>query len=171
MPVLRIDDKEVLFESAVINEYLDEITPPQLMPSAPLSKAKHRAWIEFASALSMKMGQAVYPNQDETAVAEASNNFFNALAILEKQLGDGPYFAGENFSLVDTALAPIFMRVCLINHPNFVDSLARLPKSKALAEKLLNMDAVKNSVRDDFAEDLKNRLAQKGSPFAEFIQT
>ena len=48
VPVLRYGD-EVLFESAVINEFLDEITPGSLLPSLPLEKAKQRAWVEFSS--------------------------------------------------------------------------------------------------------------------------
>ncbi len=48
IPVLKVDD-EVLFESAVINEYLDEITGGELQPDDPLQRAKNRAWIEFAS--------------------------------------------------------------------------------------------------------------------------
>ncbi len=31
VPVLRVDEKRVLFESAVINEYLDETNPPPLV--------------------------------------------------------------------------------------------------------------------------------------------
>ena len=48
VPVLKVDD-DILFESAVINEYLDEITGGELQPSEPLARAKNRAWIEFAS--------------------------------------------------------------------------------------------------------------------------
>ena len=48
VPVLRVDG-EILFESAVINEYLDDITGGELQPKDPLARAKNRAWIEFAS--------------------------------------------------------------------------------------------------------------------------
>ena len=44
VPVLKVDD-EILFESAVINEYLDEITGGELQPKEPLARAKNRAWI------------------------------------------------------------------------------------------------------------------------------
>jgi glutathione S-transferase len=52
VPLLRVGE-EVLFESAVIMEYLDEITPPPLQPADPLLRAKNRAWSEFASGLLM----------------------------------------------------------------------------------------------------------------------
>ena len=48
VPLLRVDDA-VLFESAVICDYLDETLEPRLHPADPLERARHRAWIEFAS--------------------------------------------------------------------------------------------------------------------------
>ena len=48
VPVLKVDG-EILFESAVINEFLDDITDGALQPKDPLDRAKNRAWIEFAS--------------------------------------------------------------------------------------------------------------------------
>src|SRR5438105_7892875 len=48
VPVL-VDDGTPLFESAVINEYLDETHPPRMMPDAPLERARTRAWVEVAS--------------------------------------------------------------------------------------------------------------------------
>ena len=42
----------VLFESAVICEYLDETAPgPRLHPEDPLARAQHRAWIEVGGEL------------------------------------------------------------------------------------------------------------------------
>jgi len=43
VPVLKVDDKEVLFESAVINECIDDITPGTLKPSDSLTLAKNHA--------------------------------------------------------------------------------------------------------------------------------
>ena len=50
VPVLEVDGK-VLFESAVIMEYLDEVNPPSLHPTDAFKKAQDRAWIEFSSNL------------------------------------------------------------------------------------------------------------------------
>ena len=53
VPVLVVEQdgrEQVLFESAVIAEYLEEVLEPKLHPADPLEKARHRAWIEFASA-------------------------------------------------------------------------------------------------------------------------
>jgi len=49
VPVLRVDDSEVIFESAVIAEFLDEVTPGEpLQPQDPLLRAKNRAWTSAA---------------------------------------------------------------------------------------------------------------------------
>jgi glutathione S-transferase len=44
VPLMLIDDT-VLFESAVILDYLDEVYPPRLHPQDPLRRARHKAWI------------------------------------------------------------------------------------------------------------------------------
>src|ERR1700754_5068540 len=49
-PVLQVGDKAI-FESAVILEYLEETQPNPLHPADPLTRAEHRAWIEFGSAI------------------------------------------------------------------------------------------------------------------------
>src|SRR5258708_29259498 len=49
-PVLQVGDRAI-FESAVILEYLEETQPRPLHPADPLTRAEHRAWIEFGSAV------------------------------------------------------------------------------------------------------------------------
>ena len=41
---------QAIFESAVICEYLEDTLAPALHPADALERARHRAWIEFASA-------------------------------------------------------------------------------------------------------------------------
>src|SRR5947208_9000539 len=49
-PVLQVGDKAI-FESAVILEYLEETQPKPLHPADPRTRAEHRAWIEYGSAI------------------------------------------------------------------------------------------------------------------------
>ena len=62
-PVLQVRGQS-LFESAVICEYLDEVAMPVLHPQDPLQRARHRAWMEFGSAVLNTIG-AFYAAQDE----------------------------------------------------------------------------------------------------------
>lgn len=50
VPVLLVNDRP-LFESAVISEYLDDISPGSMHPDDVFHKARNRSWIEFASAM------------------------------------------------------------------------------------------------------------------------
>lgn len=112
VPVLKIHRaqgvEDVLFESVAICEYLEETQPgPRLHPDDPLARAKHRAWIEFGSAtLAEAWG---YLNAKDQITADAKTlGFKDKLARLEEALGNGPYFAGETFGMVDAVFAPIF---------------------------------------------------------------
>src|SRR3954462_4526325 len=49
-PVLQVGD-QAIFESAVILEYLEETQLKPLHPGDPLTRAEHRAWIEFGSTI------------------------------------------------------------------------------------------------------------------------
>ena len=60
VPLLRVrrdDSEEVIFESAVILEFLEETEANPLHPADPLARARHRAWIEFGSAILNAIGR------------------------------------------------------------------------------------------------------------------
>ena len=102
VPVLRVDDKYVIFESAVINEFLDESTPGSLLPFDTLRRAIDRSWIDFGTAMTLDLSALMHAaSQDrfETAQKELSRK----LHWLEKTLENGPYFNGDKLSLVDAA--------------------------------------------------------------------
>ena len=160
VPVLKAEG-EVLFESAVINEYLDEVTPPTLHPSNPLVKAKHRAWIEFSSGLFMGQYRMIHAVDRETT-EEERENLARQLTHLEGALGEGPLFCGDEFSLVDAAVAPLFMRADLHSRHYGVDILDGLEKLKKWQQTLLARDSVRFSVVDDFEELTLKRM--KKSP-------
>ena len=52
VPLLMVDNETLLFESAVIAEYVNERGAGGLLASDALPRARQRAWIEFASATS-----------------------------------------------------------------------------------------------------------------------
>ncbi|HIQ15610.1 MAG TPA: glutathione S-transferase family protein, partial [Leucothrix sp.] len=82
VPVMQVDDN-VLFESAVINEYIDEVYPPQIHPSDPLTKAQNRAWMEYTSPLYMGTFNMVMSKKKED-MEKAIEEFIKNLAGLEK---------------------------------------------------------------------------------------
>ena len=163
VPVLKVDD-EVLFESAVINEYLDEITGGDLQPRAPLARAKNRAWIEFASNMlgnlyMMKM------SKDEERYNQYRNVLVSQLQRVEKRLGDGPWFNGEDFSLADTAFAPLFRQNSVADNQLSVLDPVTMPRVNAWAQRLLALPEVRDSVVDEF-EDLYLSAMQKNGSYS-----
>lgn len=163
VPVLKVDD-EILFESAVINEYLDDITGGDLQPKDPLARAKNRAWIEFASNMignlyMMKM------SKDEAHYTEYRDALVDQFHRVEKRLGDGPWFNGEEFSLADTAFAPLFRQNSVADGKLSVIDPATMPRVTAWGERLLALPEVRDSVVDEF-EDLYLAAMEKNGSFS-----
>lgn len=163
VPVLKIDG-EVLFESAVINEYLDDITGGELQPKDPLARARNRAWIEFASNMignlyMMKM------SRDEESYLKYRGRIEEQLRRVEQRLGEGPWFDGERFSLCDTAFAPFFRQDCVFDGRLSVIDPAATTKTAAWARRLLALPEVRDSVVEEF-EDLYLAAMQKNGSWS-----
>ncbi|WP_024851189.1 glutathione S-transferase family protein [Hydrogenovibrio kuenenii] len=150
VPILKVDG-EVLFESSVIQEYLDEITPPALMPSDPLLKAKNRAWIAFGGEMMMYVPQMMQAKSVE-AFEEAKAGLIDKLSRLEVIHSSGTYFNGEEFALIDAAYAPLLMRLEIFEKLCGVTFLDSLPKIKRWADTLLEMPCVKESVVEELPQ-------------------
>jgi glutathione S-transferase len=162
VPVLMVDGKTALFESAVINDYLDEITEPKLSPQNPLEKAKERAWIEFGSEL-MAVFYGVYTTKDRTAFDASMTEFFETLSKLEPEV-KGPFFRGYDFSLVDTSYAPLFLRLSFIPMLWEHASWKTMPKVRAWADSLLKHPSVIASCPSDLKEGIIQYVKESG-PF------
>jgi glutathione S-transferase len=148
VPVLKVDG-EVLFESAVINEYLDEITGGELQPKDPLARAKNRAWIEVASNM-LGFSYMMKTATEQDKYEKYRDQLVSRLHLVENRLGDGPWFNGEDFSLADTAFAPLFAHDAVANYQFSVIDPATMPKLDAWSKRLLALPAVKNSVVAEF---------------------
>lgn len=105
-PILKVDNAAI-FESAVILEFLEETQSRPLHPFDPLERAEHRSWIEFGSAVLYDIGD-FYNAPDETTFAAKTSALAKKFEQIESRLGEGPYFAGAAFSLVDAAFGPVF---------------------------------------------------------------
>jgi glutathione S-transferase len=162
VPCLRIDQDTVLFESQVINEYLDEILPPPLHPSDPLTRAQHRAWIALGSDALGDQFQLMVAQGEERFIA-AHRQLCDKLERLEASMGAGPFFAGESFSLVDAALAPLFMRMEILHSLRPLPRWESLGKLRLWTAQLMELPEVAGSVRADFADLLRAYLSEKGS--------
>ena len=153
VPVLKVEDS-VVFESAVILEYLDEIHAPQLHPADPLEKATHRSWMEFCSDMIMTQ-YGMFTAKEQQGFEEKRDNLKEGLKRLDTVLAEsGSFFAGNKLSLVDTVYAPLFMRLNIVEaiKPLELDISERV---QVWSDALLARESVKNSVDEDFESNFK----------------
>jgi len=117
VPVLT-DDGTVLYESCIINEYLEEKYPtPPLLPRDPAQKARARILIDYGMAhfdgpyqkLRMELMKDA-KEQNAQIVASAKTDLKKLLQRFEDEIGDKQYLIGD-FSLVDADLLPRFTRL------------------------------------------------------------
>lgn len=155
-PVLKVDDTPI-FESAVILEYLEDTQACPLHPSDPLTRAEHRAWIEFGSAVLNDIA-GFYTAPDAAAFARKTEALTAKFARLEQRLeqriGAGPYFDGARFSLVDAVFGPVFHYFDVFDRIADFGVLADRPNVNSWRRTL----AARPSVRDAVATDYPQRL-------------
>lgn len=108
VPVL-VHKGQILVESVVISEYLDEVYPsPAMMPADPLGRAYARRWMSFADReIIDKDARFTHFLRDKDAKVALCHELLAGLKPLNDELaGKTKYFLGDKLSLVDTVLAP-----------------------------------------------------------------
>lgn len=117
VPAIKHGDVEI-YESAIINEYLDEVFPePALLPRDPAAKAIARIWIDYANTRLVPAFNKFLRGKDSTEQEQGRKEFTEALLYIEqKGLGKGDYLLGDQFSLVDISFYPWFERLPLLEH-------------------------------------------------------
>lgn len=120
VPVL-VDEDVVVYDSTIINEYLDEEYPSQ--PLMPVNDSGARAQVRmmedladtlFTPRVDLLMAEFRRPEEERDAerIRRLQTELLQLLRRLELPLGRTPYVAGE-FSLADAAFAP---GVLLLEH-------------------------------------------------------
>lgn len=162
VPILIVERETVLFESAVINEYIDAITPPSLMPADPLEHARTRAWIEYLSEQTFAQYHwMTAPTED--AFEMTRHTAAAGLQRLERQMAEEPLLDAPGFTLIDATLAPILMRYALLDDPDSPWEPDEFPRLAARWDGLRELEAVRTSVPTDFTARLADYLrGQKG---------
>lgn len=163
VPVLKVGDK-VLFESVVINEYLDEITPPTIRPNDPFARALNKSWKEFGTDLLFTLYYYFCsPNRNQASAIK--DEFLRKLSFLEKQMNSGPFFNGSNFSLIDASYAPFFYHMDILGKKFDVSFLDHCPKIKTWSEAMLKRESIKNSAPPELEDLLMKYLKKHNSCF------
>jgi RNA polymerase-associated protein len=121
VPVL-VDRDLILYESNIINEYIDDRFPhPQLMPADPVMRARARLFLyRFEQELfsHIEPVEKNYKSADKSR-AVIRDNLVQIAPVFARQ----KFMLGEEFSMLDVAIAPLLWR---LDHYNIV-----LPKQAA----------------------------------------
>jgi len=175
VPLLRVRHghaEEVIFESAVILEFLEETEANPLHPADPLARARHRAWIEFGSAILNAIGR-FYSAADEASFLHESRGLSGMFARVEAELSarqSGPWFAGEGFSLVDAVYGPVFRYFDTFDRIGDFGILDGKPLVQAWREALSERRSVTEAVSPDYPRRLQDFLRAKGSYLSGIIR-
>lgn len=165
-PVLEADGA-VVFESQVIAEYVDEITPGSLHPNASLDKARCRSWIEFGSE-TLNAIAGFYNAKSPEAFAEKTAALREKFNRIEREI-EGPWFTGEHFSMIDGVWGTIFRYFDVFDRIEDFGVLADLPKAAAWRAEIAERPSVMGAVDDDYPERLLDFLRRRGSHLSSII--
>jgi glutathione S-transferase len=115
-----------LVESAIINEYLEEVFPePSLLPQQAGQRAAARIWIDYANTRLAPAFTKVLWGATPADREAGKNELTAALELVEREAlaklaGSGPYWFGAEPSLVDFTFYPWFERLkALGQHTGF----------------------------------------------------
>ena len=107
VPVL-VDGDGVIYESAIIDEYLDEKFPEvRLMPTDLLLRAKARIWIDFFSSRLHAAASDLTHNREPEKAKQQINQH---LSTLDKDMAGKKYLVGGGYSLADISFIPFYTR-------------------------------------------------------------
>lgn len=157
VPVLCVDGKP-LYESLAIIEFLNDISGGSLHPDDPYERARNRAWIELASSVQKTIG-ALRSAKDEDVFEIHVATLRRRFVSLEDEIGDGPFFNGEHFALIDAAFAPSFRYLDVVDPSGRLGFFDGLDKVNRWRMTLSERPSVKSAVVEDYSERLRNFLS------------
>ncbi len=111
VPIL-VERDLVLYESNIINEYIDERFPhPQLMPADPVMRARARLFLfNFERELFVHV-QTIENSNHQKGIEKAKLLIRDRLTQLAPILLKNKYMLGDDFSMLDVAIAPLLWRL------------------------------------------------------------
>ena len=111
VPIL-VERDLILYESNIINEYIDERFPhPQLMPADPVMRARTRLFLfNFERELFVHV-QTLENSNNPKLIEKAKPAIRDRLVQLAPMLLKNKYMLGDDFSMLDVAIAPLLWRL------------------------------------------------------------
>lgn len=173
VPLLMVGEpgaEKIIFESSVILEYLEEAFPNPLHPADALTRARHRAYMEFGSTILADLW-TVETTADYAAFDAKIAILKDKFTRLEAELAapdrtPGPFFAGKEFSLVDAVFAPVFRYFDTFDLVADLGIFTGLPKVQAWRKALAQRPSVRRAVPPNYPQLLEAFLAKHNGVIA-----
>ena len=148
VPCLVMDDGSALFDSRVIVEYLDTLSPVgSLIPKSGKERAAVKCWealadgtLDASIAIVMELKRPVAQQSPET-IERQYGKIDAALAAMETGLGEQSFCMGIGFTLADIAVGCVLgyldLRFAHIDWRSTYPNLARLDKKLSSRQSFL----------------------------------
>ncbi|CAH2067811.1 unnamed protein product [Thlaspi arvense] len=163
IPVLIHNGKPVC-ESSIQVEYIDEVWSHKnpILPSDPYKRAQARFWVDFIDKKMYEAQGKVWATTGEEQVA-GKKAFIELLKTLESELGDKPFFGGDDFGYVDIGLIGFYTWFHAYDKYGNFSIEAECPKLIAWAKRCLQRESVAKSLPDsekvtDFIAELRKKF-------------
>jgi RNA polymerase-associated protein len=141
VPVL-VERELVLYESNIINEYIDERFPhPQLMPADPVMRARARLFL-FRFELELFSHVQILEGGSQKAMEKSRTMIRDNLVQIAPIFARQKFILGDEFSMLDVAIAPLLWR---LEHYNVTLTKQAAPLLK-YAERLFSRQAFIDSM-------------------------
>ncbi len=119
VPLIKNDD-DIIWESTIINEYLEDAYPAiPLLPENPVERAHARIWIDYCNTTFQPNYCGLVFELDESKHDAIRTMLHDSLKYIDKGLAKtapGPYWLGEQLSLVDLTYYPFFEHAPVLSH-------------------------------------------------------
>ena len=149
IPVLVLDDETPLFDSRVIVEYIDNVTPNnKLFPAPNRERTEVKRWEALADgicdAAASAFVEAKRPTEQQSAdwIARQRDKILRSLEFMAEQLGEKALCMGTHISMADIAVGTALGYLCFRfadinwqeNHPNLEKLYAKLMQRASFAD-------------------------------------
>lgn len=149
IPVLVLDDETPLFDSRVIVEYIDNVTPNnKLLPAPNRERTEVKRWEALADGICEAAAAAFLegtrPPEQQSAdwIARQHDKITRSLEFMTKELGEKPFCMGTHISMADLAVGTALGYLCFRfadlawqeSHPNLGKLYAKLMQRQSFVD-------------------------------------
>ena len=147
---LLVDGDQVIYESAIITEYIDEAHPTEshLMPTGATERMQVRRWTYWCNNIfkpvidQVKYGPIKLTPEEITTAKE---KLLEHLAKLEERLSKNQWLVGDQLTLADIHVFPFFRQVTKIMPP--LEELAQFPATNRWLDLIISRPSFEKTMK------------------------